>query len=140
MTDVQYCNYRSLTFCPLAYCRCATNPDTAVEQLNAKDDGPILWRDMTHTQKGALLLAHHDGKVVQLYDGEGWTNIQEPSWLNTIEYRIRPEPKRETVTLTGSNQYGWGFGSKAYASDTHRITFDTIDGQPVADSVKLTPL
>jgi len=35
---------------------------------------------------------------------------------------------------------GWVFGPGRCASDTHRITFDTIDGEPDCTSIKMEKL
>lgn len=53
-----------------------------------------LWRDMTPEEKGALLLAHRDGKVIEWVSGgkvrrsnEGYT----PFWGDIYAYRVKPE-------------------------------------------------
>lgn len=53
-----------------------------------------LWRDMTPEEKCALLLAHHDGKVIEWVSGgkvrrsnEGYT----PLWGDIYAYRVKPE-------------------------------------------------
>jgi hypothetical protein len=100
-------------------------------------DTPKLWRDMTPEEKGALLLAHHEGKVIEnsMY-GEHW-GAATPSWCNNIYYRVRPEPKRKTLTLYGQEGFCWAFTHKPENHDTHCITFDTIDGVPDCSSVKM---
>jgi len=55
--------------------------------------------------------------------------------------RIKPEPKRETVTLTGLDRGYWCFGSdRVKVRDTHRITFDTIDGEPDCSTIRMERL
>jgi hypothetical protein len=67
---------------------------------DARDEAPKQWRDMTPEEKGALLLAHHEGKVIESrWLGENWTPTCAPEWHLGASYRIRPEPKRETVGL-----------------------------------------
>lgn len=98
-------------------------------------DTPKLWRDMTREEKGALLLAAHEGKVIE-YEAHGWraTAANDPGWFDDTAYRIRPEPKRETVTLRGGNfgkngAVAWSFRHSGHIGpDTHRITFDLLDG------------
>lgn len=52
--------------------------------------------------------------------------------------RVCPEPKRRTVTLHGEkNRMWWGFSGDEAGDATHRLTFDTIDGEPVCDSIKM---
>lgn len=97
---------------------------------------PKLWRDMTAEEKGALLLAAHEGNVIEAHcDKKGWVTIY-PSCDSDLAYRIKPEPKVETVTLYGCG-YEWWQAEKACSEDTHRITFQTIDGKPDCASVKM---
>jgi len=99
---------------------------------------PKLWRDMTDAEKGALLLAHHEGKDIEawLY-GDKW-KVSPPEWDQHNAYRTKPEPKRETVALYGSKGALWIFGPRiSGAYDTHRITFNLIDGEPDTASIKM---
>lgn len=88
------------------------------------------WGDMTDAEKGALLLAHHEGKEIEYYgeiDG-GWALIPNPNWYDNIPYRIKP-----VKSVTEVYMY-----FNAYVSDpTHKITFDTIDGEPDCSSIKM---
>ena len=88
-------------------------------------DTPKLWRDMTPEEKGALLLAHHEGEVIEFWDGGDEWNEIKPRWHHVHAYRIRPEPKVEVVTFEHAGC---------------RFTFDTIDGKPDCDSVKMEEL
>ena len=85
-------------------------------------DQPKLWRDMTPEEKGALLLAHHEGKVIEANEGDGWFDAH-PYWAPNSAYRVRPEPKREVAKL--------------YAQPGYRITFDLVDGEPDCASIKM---
>jgi hypothetical protein len=119
---------------------------------------PKLWKDMTPEEKGALLLAHHEGKVIEwnsthapgdwgdwgacgedcLWDGE-WGG-------DGFAYRVKPEPEREKVTaricLTGDGsslhmdaEYGYDNYGKDHLYAT--VTFDVIDGKPDPASLKI---
>jgi hypothetical protein len=91
---------------------------------------PKLWRDMTPEEKGALLLASHEGKVVE-YEAHGWHEAaaNDPGWYDDTAYRVKPEPVRETVTLWADCLDSVGL---------QRVgTIDLIDGKPVPGSVKL---
>lgn len=107
-------------------------------------DTPVLWRDMTPAEKGALLLAHHEGKAIEAHDGEGWYRGGDYiSWSNTVAYRVKPEAKVETVRLNGGNERQgiWAFrAGTALMGDTHRITFNLIDGKPDVASIKMEEL
>lgn len=88
-------------------------------------DEPTLWRDMTPEQKGTLLLAHHDGKHIQMWDllMEEWATILTPAWRPDFAYRVKPEPIRQMMT--------WVSRTTAY-----HITFETIDDVPDPTTVK----
>ena len=127
-------------------------------------DARAIWLDMTPEQKGALLLAYHEGKVVEHWDGvcwvecaptwfddtayriEGnvvkywdgvcWLECGVPYWNDDLAYRIRPEPKREVVERW--IVYSCLEWVEAWPnSGTHRITFTTIDGKPDCASIKM---
>ena len=98
---------------------------------------PKLWRDMTPEEKGALLLAAHEGKVI-----EEWTpDIRgvNPQWLewhpqpkfmlDGRAYRIKLEPKIETVALCWRHDVG---------TVKNKIgTINLIDGKPDCASIKM---
>lgn len=103
---------------------------------------PTIWLDMTPEQKGALLLAHHEGKVIE------WTNSKgifenstakgyTPVWSDSVAYRVAP--RRKTVTLHGAG-YEWTQADLPCEDDTHRITFDLLDGEPDCASIKMEKL
>ena len=107
----------------------------------SRDDSPKLLKDMTDAEIGALVRAKNEGKVIEFKDGFyrcPWTTAKTPTWLGHFAYRIRPEPKVETVTLTGGihdTRGFWCFGADRREDfDTHRITLTIIDGvvQPTA--------
>lgn len=56
---------------------------------------PKLWRDMTPEEKGALLLAHHEGKSFEFTRssmGYKWIIVAgRPEWCDGNAYRIKPE-------------------------------------------------
>jgi len=83
------------------------------------DDDHKRWRDMTPEEKGALLLAHHEGKVIEYFSTvcEGvWESVICHEWCSGIAYRVRPEPIRETITF--------------HPMAGHAVTYETIDGKP----------
>ena len=109
------------------------------------DDTPTLWRDMTPEQKGALLLAHYEGKVIEYYSYSyinKWVSLSHPVWNNIIAYRIKPEPRVETVfVLTNGREFVVeDFFVLPLGSATHRITINLIDGKPDCDSIKMKEL
>lgn len=112
---------------------------------------PKLWRDMTAEEKGALLLAAHEGNVIEWSYGLPWITAESTetslvAWDNTCAYRVRikPEPKVETVTQHWkTNKKGEFVPMNQYDvphDPTHRITFTTSDGKPDCASVKMEEL
>ena len=95
----------------------------------------VLWKDMTPEEKGALLLAHHEGQVIEVWSS-GWRETK-PSWCDKLAYRVKPEPMVETVSRYSSSQDYWRFTARKCSRGTHRITFDLVDGKPDCNSVKM---
>lgn len=97
--------------------------------------------EMTDAEIGALVRAKNAGKVIEVVDilNGAWVLAPAPGWWSRNAYRVRPEPKRETVTLYGcATDEVWGRGTMEL--DTHRITFELIDGKPDCGSIKMEPL
>jgi hypothetical protein len=72
--------------------------------VSRASDTPKIWRDMTDEEKGALLLAHHEGKVIELYNTFGlarWVDCAylEDYWNEDIAYRVKPKQVRGVVKL-----------------------------------------
>lgn len=111
--------------------------------ISRASDKPKLWEDMTPEEKCALLLAKHEGKVIEWTGHLGDKFFMDslrgtPVWCGTHAYRIRPEQKIEIMTLYWQeNEAATAF---MCSDDTHRITFNMIDGKPDCDSVKMEPL
>jgi len=109
---------------------------------------PKLWCDMTDAEKGALLLAHHNGKVIELagiYDDtkefEPWTRCPlDFLWRDeAFAYRVKPEPVKTTATFKAVLSY-WERQKSFYMSENNHsgdnwtqgtVTIEAIDGKPV---------
>ena len=107
-----------------------------VSTFKVRDDRPKTWGEMSDAEKGALLLAQFKGETVQYrffpqaQGCTGWRDVNEPMFNSQHAYRIKPEPKIETVTL-GVAQHGSKWTQFTAVEDgTHRITFTTTDGKP----------
>ena len=107
---------------------------------------PKLWKDMTPEEKGALLLAHHEGKEIEWSSTDGpnmwcdgkWRPCNAVGKFPEYAYRVKPEPVVETVTLFGQAGFCWAFSHlQEDDGDTHRITFDLVDGKPDCNSIKM---
>lgn len=108
-----------------------------------------LWRDLTDTEKGALLLAYHEGKVIQ------WSYNQDvfvvssstekgsrPCWSDDIAYRVKSKPVVEQVKMyTGKSTGPWGHtADNSSVKRTHAITFNIVDGEFDCSSIKMEKL
>jgi hypothetical protein len=104
-----------------------------IQEVNS-DGSPIepeakTWGEMTPEEQGALLLAHHNGETIEVYDSrptKGWTFALLPLWCGSFKYRVKPEPEVKAEVVY------WGL--------VHKITFDTIDGEPDVSTVKMEKL
>ena len=102
--------------------------------VSRASEKPKLWRNMTPEEKGALLLAMHDGKKVEIYSDGEWRAKKFMAFAGDYAYRIKPEPKVETVTMDGNDIRFSGF------LKCHRVTFNLIDGEPDCNSIKMEKL
>lgn len=102
---------------------------------------PKLWRDMTPEERGALLLAAHDGKVIEYWKRGtgGWAVSYVHAWSAHESYRIRPDPKVETVTIYAKPDKNGDWIGSTSKHHTHKaaFTFTTRDGKPDCASVKM---
>jgi hypothetical protein len=119
-------------------------------------DTPKLWADMTPEEKGALLLAEHEGKVIEVFGiacpGMWHVRWHEdyPVWYDDAAYRVKPEPKRETVTAKlcidaccTSLHMRPSYRAHHYGEDGgfyFTLTFDIIDGKLDPSSIKIEEL
>lgn len=104
-----------------------------------------LWKDMTPEEKGALLLASHEGETLQYWKRGtgGWEDCLSVVIHNNEFYRVKPEPVVKEVVINGGATAGvWGFDSilSPCVEDTHKITFNLVDGEPDCNSIKMVKL
>ena len=113
----------------------ASDKDTA-------EDKPKTWGDVMPDEcRAAWLLAAYRNKVESKgYGDQGWQPAGDPMfWGDGLQVRIRKEPVKGTVTRYGGMgpDGEWAFGDERSESDTHKQTFDTIDGKPDCASIKM---
>ena len=105
------------------------------------DDEYLTWGDMTPEAKGALLLAEHDGVVIQEWN-DGWKLWQFTdcsSRYNDTKYRVPPAvPVIVAYEVFGRPGFFWG--SITDNRDTHKMTYNTIDGVIDCASVRMVEL
>ena len=93
-----------------------------IGSLYKEPKAPTLWRDMTPEEKGALLLAHHEGKEIEYHSfGVGWVT-ERPNWFEWCRYRIKPQPKVEVVEIYGRLGVGVNRTSTPTASRSTPLT------------------
>jgi len=105
------------------------------------DGGYFNWSDMTPEAQDALLLAYHNGPTIkQSGDNFRWVDFnRKPMWLNAIKYRVKPaDPVVVTHEVSGRHQLFWGYLTNE--DDTHKFTYNTIDGVIDCSSVKIVEI
>ena len=94
--------------------------------ISRASDTTKQWRYMTAEEKGALLLAYHDGKLIQYFGSmlkdDVWDDNEDPAWNDAFYYRVKPEPKVEVVTVY---------------HDGVTFNYATTDGTPDGTNVKM---
>ena len=96
---------------------------------------PKTWGEMTDEEKGALLLAEHEGTVIEHSHNQGayWKPRSNDLWHDKHCYRVRPpEPKRETISvIIWDNEADTEIGTG---------TIEMIDGKPDCASICMEEL
>jgi hypothetical protein len=104
-------------------------------------DNPKTWGEMTDAEKGEIAKAYVTGRAIECsVNRRAWHGNPVHPFADTFCYRIKPKPKRETVTLCGGTDNdgeSWGFYTTDANDDRYRITFTTIDGEPDLDSITM---
>ena len=104
----------------------------------SRDDTPTLWRDMSAEEKGALLLAAHEGKVIEVFRDGLWLEVSQV-WIDNAAYRVKPDYELKIVKLYFGELKQGALLSRV-RTDTHRITFETINGEPDPASIRMDKL
>ncbi|MBQ2263226.1 MAG: hypothetical protein II336_17930 [Loktanella sp.] len=74
---------------------------------DAKPDTPVLWKDMSDAQVGALVKAQMAGKDIQVWVNARWIEKMHGGWIKDYAYRIKPAPVvlREFWIVGGCEAY-----------------------------------
>lgn len=100
-------------------------------------DQPKKWFEMTDAEKGALLLAHHEGRTIEFLCFEEWSNTNRPKWQSCSAYRIKPDPVVETHIIPIAAN-GYVYDPTRHTGDPiYEITYRKIDGKPDFSSIKM---
>lgn len=89
--------------------------------------------EMTDEEQGALLLAHHRGEVIEIWDkhSEEWLVCEVPYWVHGCAYRVKKEPvvdvRVQDVTVT--ERHGYDFLGAIEIHQDVRATCTYTDGK-----------
>lgn len=84
----------------------------------------VLLDDVTKTA-----LQSHGGPYEMLCHSGEWLQVPQLQWLGANTYRVKPAPKRETVTRKGFVcASGWVSGYSLNGTPPVTVTFETVDG------------
>lgn len=101
--------------------------------------------DMSKAEKGELLLAHHEGRVIQKFEPilGAWLAIDDPNWVAHTAYRIKPETviataKSVTWAVVYSDSVVEQYSSEVGRNPTKiTTTFALEDGNIVSGVVEV---
>jgi hypothetical protein len=107
------------------------HPDDIIAAWKEPAAEPVLFKDMTDAEQGALLLAKHRGEAIYylLYGlpDNGWKKYENQTFDPRHAYRVAPpEPKVETVVFYFSDNTLPDLFR--YPFHTHSITLTVDDG------------
>ncbi len=112
-----------------------------------RDAAPKTWGDMTDAEKLDIALFKLNGGVIQFFSifNDVWTDkTGEGGFNDPFAYRKKSaEPVREVVTMGVAplSDGQWkSFESVNSNLATHRITFETVDGEMDCASIKAEKL
>lgn len=93
-------------------------PHIFAVKKRAENDNSKPWINLTNEEKGALLLANHQGETIQILNDIVWEDIfGAPLWTDNKCFRVKPEP----VVMTRSLFFG---------DSIHVVaTVNTVDGK-----------
>lgn len=109
-------------------------------------DHPILWIDRTANEKGAILLAWHNGARIERFceHRQEWV-AASLSCGEHHAYRANTDPVRKTIVMVGKaegfyGEYSFHQCDNVTLGYSHKIMFDLVDGEPDTNSVKMEKL
>ncbi len=97
---------------------------------------PKTFSEMTDAEKGALLLAEHEGKQIQTLGAVGnlsternWFDMEtKPRWVPNCIYREKPEP--EITCVDGSYNPDYGIVREYHDEGLINFKITLVDGEP----------
>src|SRR5690606_3640428 len=98
---------------------------------------------LTREEKAYLIMAHVDEKIIEmsLDGGATWERSYTPLWIGGACYRVKADEVKEVRLLTGE-AYNWISEPEENCGtqNTHRITFQTVNGKPDCNSIRMEEL
>lgn len=100
---------------------------------------PKTWAHLTDAEKGALLLSHHNGEVIECWVRKcnSWVTIKEPNWESPHSYRVKPV----LVIEEKEEKFGYDLDAKMFLwtakKQQFKLTYRLVDGILDEDSVKV---
>jgi hypothetical protein len=81
-----------------------------------------------------VIIAYANGKEIQCYSEQTkqWVDAYRPSFLDHVQYRVKPEPKQDTISfLNHGDSHLWTEGEmySCYANAVIKITRDGETGK-----------
>lgn len=109
-------------------------------------DKPFGWLDEA-TQK-ALKDHYYDGGKLEIYTADGWVTRSKGDgcgvgWYKALIHRAVKKPEVVEVVMWGvADENRWGFDNldEPAEGDTHKITFNIVDGVPDCNSIRMEKL
>jgi hypothetical protein len=102
------------------------------------------WDNLSESEKTEILIAWDRGDTIEWSStGKVWSFKTEGRFAPKNYYRIRP--RKKLVELhgyyleddNGSHNCLFDAGNPVLKDDTHKITFEVVDGKPVLESIRL---
>ena len=97
------------------------------------------WSELSDTEQGALLLAHHKGKTIQyLRNYVVWVDVVKPSFAANRRYRVKPEcvVKEATFYLCEYNKEYLALSVDTYPDKLCKVVVTIVNGEPVSSRLE----
>ena len=100
------------------------------------------WGELSDSEKGALLLAHLYGSVIQVRDLKDteWLDVTDPSWFYDRIYRIKPSERKVTMSGRKGSDGRWTFDEAGDKDSTHLLIFTETNDELDCDSINMRKL
>ena len=90
-----------------------------------------LFGKLDDATKGALLLAHHRGEVIEYTTGNGWKVPLHVAWSDGAIYRVQPKPVIGEMVFHGLGPICHSMHPDIFGHNPNyklRVIFPTLDG------------